>query len=258
MNMNKTFLAITMATLVGCGSGGGSDVATVVDGSTPSTGFVTVDDGVAIYSGGITDTQDRTTTLNATKGLDTIVLRFDPRDNNMMYVVIDTVTGSAEFYEATSATVSAVFEFTGYGSADIDEDNGVISGSISFGDDVVATLTADTTTYADQNNLSLSIDDIYNTYLGGVAGTNVSITIDSDGDITGSSGAGCVFSGTTTQLEATKNMFGVTFNISNCDNAGDYVGFTYVISDALDSVYTNLTLTIFNSNNGFYIPLQNY
>lgn len=262
MSINKTFLAIAVSALVGCGSGGGTDstdvsVVSDTNGTIPTTGLATVDNGVGIYYGFLLDSNNRPSTVDASKGMDTIVLKFDPAGNNMMYVVISTIDGSAKFYEADTSSVIEIFSFIGYGSANIDETNNRITGSLSFGDEVVGDLDISFETKEDQNSTPIDINYLSDIYGRSVNGTSISIVIDVDGDITGSSADGCIFNGAATQLEATKNMFGVTLDISNCDDAGEYAGFTYLSFDDIEADRKYVSFTVFNNSNGYYFPLAN-
>ncbi len=265
MNLNKSFLAISLSLLVGCGSSGSdTDPAATTggtggtDGTTVETGTISMQDGTGIYWGSLTNAGGGITPVDATKGLDTLVLQFDPSDNNMMYVVIDTTDGSAQFYEAGSAGTPEVFAATGAGSVDISEttDN-VITGTLSFGNEVVGDLNISFDTKTDENAISPTVSGIADIYGHTIDNTYVSVVIDTDGTITGSSTEGCVFNGTATQIESTENMFGVILNIANCSDDGDYVGFTYVSYEDTNLGSRSLSFAIVDDNNGFYFPLDN-
>lgn len=95
-----------------------------------------------------------------------------------------------------------------------------------------------------------------------------SITVDSDGDISGSDSQGCVFTGSSLRGNKHVNSYPVTVTIENCSNPlnnGSYSGLMAksgfngersTLTDRVEGDATNITLMLYNQNRAIYLSLE--
>lgn len=251
MNIKSIGSVLVALGLAACSGGGGGSDSTVVepgDNSTPNL----VADGMSSRMEQEIG-QFAVGQLNVVGSSPLQVYQTGPlmfASSSVNHVLFDITLSKARFYESR-VNYPQIADYSGTGSISnttpFDGDPFTIT--YESEDPVNAAIydqTADLI-FPDTNSLSI-LSGTYTQQFGPYPDyVNISITIDSDGVLTGSTDSGCVFNGTVTNPISTRNAYYFETEISNCDEVGTYQGAGY-LEEHINGNAAYLNLQLFSNN----------
>ena len=86
-----------------------------------------------------------------------------------------------------------------------------------------------------------SLEKLAGVYSGNIPGYAIALSVDSNGQLSGSDGQGCVISGSVTVPHPDRNYYGIAATVESCLSDGDYAG-EALLADGMNGGQDNLLL----------------